>query len=317
MTKMRPAQQERKGVPCDAGPNEFVQGKARPARKIPSGRDPQPLGSRNGHSASRTGNIAPLSVPRQVWLHHHIVPEEVPVYNETLTIHRTGPLDPVVLERCLQEIVRRHEIGVLLLMAAGKSCPDRPSRPADISVASHGPSQVPKTEREAEALRLATEDARRPFDLKAGPLLRALLVSLSDQQHRIYMTLHHLIFDAVTAYRVLVPELEALYEAFSAGQASPLPEPRLQYADFACWQLRNLSPAISSEHEAYWRKQMARELPLLQWPNDGPRPTVQTHRGAIERFAFPASLVQRLRVLQPTGGSFCVHDPASWVRGCA
>ncbi len=116
------------------------------------------------------------------------------------------------------------------------------------------------------------------------------------------MTLHHLIFDAVTAYRVLVPELGALYEAFSAGQASPLPEPQLQYADFACWQRRNLSLAISSEHEAYWRKQMARELPLCQWPNDRPRPTVQTHRGAIERFAFPATLVQRLRVLSQQAG---------------
>ncbi len=75
------------------------------------GEIPSSLESRNGIAPRKTGNIAPLSVTQQqVWLHHHIVPEDIPVYNETLTIHRTGPLDPAVLERCLREIVRRHEI---------------------------------------------------------------------------------------------------------------------------------------------------------------------------------------------------------------
>src|SRR6202035_1277663 len=96
-------------------------------------------------------------------------------------------------------------------------------------------SSLPEAERETEALRLAAEDARRPFDLRTGPLLRALLVSMDAKRHRLYMTLQHLVFDAVTAYRVFVPELETLYEAFSAGKPSPLPEPRLQYADFAYW----------------------------------------------------------------------------------
>ncbi len=268
------------------------------------GEIPSSLESRNGIAPRKTGNIAPLSVTQQqVWLHHHIVPEDIPVYNETLTIHRTGPLDPAVLERCLREIVRRHEIWRTTFDGSGEELVQIvQSAPQTFPLQVMDLSQVPEAECEAEALRLATEDARRPFDLKTGRLLRALLVSLSDQQHRIYMTLHHLIFDAVTAYRVLVPELGALYEAFSAGQASPLPEPQLQYADFACWQRRNLSSGISSEHEAYWRKQMARELPLCQWPNDRPRPTVQTHRGAIERFAFPATLVQRLRVLSQQAG---------------
>src|SRR5882762_10106132 len=258
--------------------------------------------TRNGIAPRETGNSAPLSVTQQqVWLHHHIVPKDIPVYNETLTIHRTGPLDAAVLERCLQEIVRRHEIWRTTFDGSGEELVQivHPA-PETFPLQVMDLGQVPEAEREAEALLLATEDSRRPFDLKTGPLLRALLVSLSDQQHRIYMTLHHLIFDAVTAYRVLVPELEALYEAFSAGQASLLPEPRLQYADFACWQRRNLSPAISSEHEAYWRKQMAKDLPLCQWPND--RPTVQTHRGAIERFAFPPVLVQRLRILSQQAG---------------
>ncbi len=287
-----------------ADQSKFSEAKRSLLEKYLRGEIPSSLERRNGITPRETGNIAPLSVTQQqVWLHHHIVPKDIPVYNETLTIHRTGPLDPGMLERCLREIVRRHEIwrttfdsnGEELVQIVHPTPQTFPLQVMDLT-------QVPEAEREAEALWLATEDARRPFDLKTGPLLRALLVSLSDQQHRIYMTLHHLICDAVTAYRVLVPELGTLYEAFSAGQASPLPEPQLQYADFACWQRRNLSPAISSEHEAYWRKQMAGELPLCQWPNDRPRPTVETHRGAIERFAFPATLVQRLRVLSQQAG---------------
>src|SRR5260370_16838211 len=287
-------------------PDQTNSSKAKRAllEKYLRGEIPSSLESRNGIAPRKTGNIAPLSVTQQqVWLHHHIVPEDIPVYNETLTIHRTGPMDPAVLERCLREIVRRHEIWRPTFEGSGEELVQivHPA-PQTFSLQVMDLTQVPEAEREAEALRLATEDARRPFDLKTGPLLRALLVSLSDQQHRIYMTLHHLIFDAVTASRVLVPELGTLYEALSAGQASPLPELLLQYADFDCWQRRNLSSAISSEHEAYWRKQMGGELPLCQWPNERPRPTVQTHRGAIDRFAFPATLVQRLRGLSQQAG---------------
>ena len=260
--------------------------------------------NRNGIAPRETGNVAPLSLTQQqVWLHHHIVPDDVTAYNETLTIHRTGPLDPAVLERCLREIVRRHEIwrttfedrGDELVQIIHSAPQTFPLQVLDLS-------HVPEAKRGAEAQRLATEDARRRFDLKTGPLLRALLVSLSDQQHRIYMTLHHLIFDAVTAYRVLVPELETLYEAFSAGQPSPLPEPHLQYADFACWQRPDLLPTTPSENDAYWRKLMGGDLPLCQWPNDHPRPAVETHRGAIERFALPATLVRQLRATSQQAG---------------
>lgn len=277
---------------------------------------PKPSENQNDIPRRESGAVAPLSLTQQqVWLHHHIVPGEITVYNETITIHRTGTLDPAVLESCLREIVRRHEIWRTTFEVTGDDVvqivhpvPDTfPLRFIDLS-------QLPEAERDAEALRLATHDARHPFDLHTGPLLRALLISLSDQRHRIYMTLHHLIFDAVTAYSVLVPELEALYEAFSAGQPSPLPEPRLQYADFTCWQRRNLPQTNSSEHHAYWRKQMSRQIPLCHWPNDHPRPTVETHRGAIERFVLPPVLVQRLRALsQQAGVSFYMTLLAGFV----
>ena len=177
---------------------------------------------------------APVSFSQQqVWLHAQMACD-IPFYNQAMTIYRRGSLDVAVLERCLLEMIRRHEIWrttfdvirdepVQIVQPALKQFPWKV-----INL-----SALPEAEREREALRLATEDVRRPFDLKTGPLLRALLISFDDQHHRLYMTFHHLVFDGVTAYEILLPELEKLYEAFSAGKPSPLPEPTLQYADFA------------------------------------------------------------------------------------
>jgi acyl carrier protein len=244
------------------------------------------------------GEVAPVSFPQlQVWLHGQMA-LDIPFYNETMTVYRQGPLNPAVLSRCLLEIVRRHEIW-------RTTFEPRDSEP--VQIVHRIPSTFPlpvkdlrkltKPERESEAKRLATEDARRPFDLRKGPLLRALLVRMGDEEYRLYMTFHQIVFDAVTAYRLFLPELSILYEAFSAGKASPLPELAIQYGDFAYWQRKRLSQDGWSEHMAYWRKQLSGELPVLHWPIGRPRPAVESHRGAIQRFALPESLIRPLRML--------------------
>ncbi len=249
---------------------------------------------------SRMGSseTAPLSfAQQQVWLHGQMT-GDTPFYNETMTVHRQGPLDVTVLERCLQEITRRHEIWRTTFEA-------RASEPAQIV---HPPPagfplrvvdlrRLPENDRAAEAKRLATIDARRPFDLRTGPLVRALLVRTDNEQHRLYMTIHQIVFDAVTAYRVLLPELVSLYEAFASGRPSPLPEPCLQYTDFAEWQRKVRTTESWSEDLAYWRRQLAGDLPLLQWPADRQRPAIESHHGAIERFTLSPSLVQQLNNL--------------------
>ena len=246
---------------------------------------------------------APVSFSQQqVWLHAQMACD-IPFYNQAMTIYRRGSLDVAVLERCLLEMIRRNEIWrttfdvirdepVQIVQPALKQFPWKV-----INL-----SALPEAEREREALRLATEDVRRPFDLKTGPLLRALLISFDDQHHRLYMTFHHLVFDGVTAYEILLPELEKLYEAFSAGKPSPLPEPTLQYADFAYWQRKKLSPEVWSSDLGYWRQQLGGELPSCQWPNDRPRPIVESHRGAVERFVLPVDVAQRIRVSSQQAG---------------
>jgi len=116
-------------------------------------------------------------------------------------------------------------------------------------------------------MRLATEDARRPFDLKNGPLLRALLVRIDDEQFRLYMTVHQIIFDAVTAYRVFLPEWRRFTRPL--WPTSPRHCRNFPISMRLClWQRKRSSDHTGAKHIAYWRKQLAGELSPLEWPND-------------------------------------------------
>lgn len=242
------------------------------------------------------GGAVPLSqAQRQVWVHSQMA-GGMPFYNETITVYRNGPLDLTVLQRCLLEIIRRHEIW----RTTFDNTVDGPLQivhpaPRAVSLPVHDLRATGEANRQQEAERLATEDARRPFDLKTGPLMRALLVRTGDEQYRLYMTLHQIIFDAVTAYNVFLPELVTLYEAFSEDRPSPLPELAIQYGDFAYWQQKSFH--AMPEHVAYWRKQLGGELPMLRWPNDGLRPSVESHRGAVQRFKLPENVIGPLRLV--------------------
>ena len=270
----------------------------------------QILGNRPSIPRRPPGELVPLSCfQQQVWVHSQIA-GNVPIYNEAITIYRRGPLDIGVLERCLGEITRRHEIWrttfdtinekpVQIVQAARSGFP---LRTIDLRY-------LRGAERAAQATALAAEDARRPFNLKQGPLVRATLVRMDDEEYRLYLTFHQIVFDATSAYRVFLPELATLYEALSAGSPSPLLDPILQYGDFACWQQKNLGAEVWSEQLSFWRKNLSGELPLLQWPNDRARPMYQTYRGSIQRFEFDSSLIASLR-------TFCRRERVSSYMTC-
>lgn len=252
----------------------------------------------------------PLSFSQQqVWLHSKMAGNSS-VYNEAITIVRTGPLDTRVLERCLVEIVRRHEIWRTTFDAKDGQ-PFQVVHPASdhFPLTSIDLRTLPDSERAIEATSLAVQDAHEPFDLKKGPLLRATLVQTRDEEYRLYVTFHQIVFDAVSAYRVLLPELAALYEAFSAGKPSPLADPLLQYGDFAYWQQKSLGTNDWSRQLSFWRTHLSGELPTLQWPNQGARPAYQTHRGAIHRFRFDSTVTDPLT-------SFCRQEGISSYMAC-
>ena len=239
----------------------------------------------------------PLSAEQNhVWLHASMAPD-LPLYNETVTIHRTGSFDLPAFERALNEILRRHAIwrASFDLRSGQPRAVIHPElrlrlRPIDLR-------HLPPTQRDDEALRIATAHARQPFDLEEGPLLRTLLVRLADDEHRLYMALHHLIFDGVSLVRVMMPELTALYAAYSRGETPKLPEPRLQYADYAVWQQRQLATRSMSRELAYWRQKLAGDLPELTLPTDRPPTAALSRRGAMETFSLSPELTTALRSL--------------------
>jgi amino acid adenylation domain-containing protein len=253
--------------------------------------------ARGGITPRPGGATAPLSFPQQqLWLHAQLAPD-LPLYNEPVTIHYAGRLDVGALERSLAEIIRRHSAWRTSFSVVDGELRQVIHSPPVLALPTVDLRHLPRASREGEALRIATEDALRPFDLERGPLVRATLVRLADDEHRLFLTLHHIIFDGVALYRVFLPELATLYEAFAAGRPSPLAEPPVQYTDFARWQ-RESQPGSETwtGQLAYWRRSLA-GAPMLALPTDRPRPAVQTFRGAMETLAFSKTTTEALRAL--------------------
>ena len=244
-------------------------------------------------------NPVPLSLSQEeVWRLDQIAGKLTPLHNESITIHRHGSCDPELLRRSLTEIVRRHEIWRTTYTEVNGGLaqivhPASESFPLAVSDLRN----LPAHERERAAVAVATEDAKLPFDLIQGPLIRVRLISLRDHEHRISVTAHQSVIDGITVFDIFPTELTTLYESFASGRPSPLPELKAQFADFACWQRQRLTEEVKESQLAYWQRKLAGELPVLRWPNVGARPAQQTYRGAMHAFTMPRELAQSLKDL--------------------
>jgi amino acid adenylation domain-containing protein len=237
----------------------------------------------------------PLSADqRQVWLHAIMAPD-MPLYNESITIHRFGSFDRRAMERSVNEILRRHEAWRTAFVEEGGVLVQRVREHQDILLPYDDVSHLPEAERDAAALAIGQEDARRAIDLSDAPLFRARIVKLADDNHRLYFTLHHIIFDGVAIYRVIVPELAKLYDAFARGAPSPLPMPALQYGDYTIWQQEHLKSAPIQKQIDYWRKTLADAPPKLELVGDRTKPARPTHAGSMEVFEIPNDLIENLK----------------------
>jgi len=246
---------------------------------------------------------APVSLSQQqVWLRSQITAGMPPLYNESITIYRRGPLDVAALQRGFNEMIRRHEAWRTTFDVVGTQPVQVVHPPGEVPFRIVDVSGTPESTREAEALRLGTEDARPPFDLKHGPLVRATLVRLADQDHRLFLTMHQLIVDGISVYDIIPSELSTLYEAFSNDRPSPLPELPVQFADFAVWQRHWVQGQALANQVSYWRQKLAGDLPVLHWPNNRPRPARQTYKGSIKPFTLPMTLTSALRELSQMEG---------------
>ncbi|MDQ6621886.1 MAG: amino acid adenylation domain-containing protein [Verrucomicrobiota bacterium] len=221
------------------------------------------------------------------------------IYNEPITIHRRGPLNVAALERSFTEVVRRHEAWRTTFEWAGaEGVQIVQSAPAHIKIPFVDLRAHPKPEE--EALRLASADARQPFDFARGPMYRLRLVRLREDEHRFFITLHHIIFDGVSLYRVLLPELLNGYESFAKNESPALPELPMQYPDYAVWQ-RNSIREIPPEQFSFWKTAL-HDLPVLELKTDHARPAAQTYAGAMEVFEIAADTSAALKVLSDEQG---------------
>src|SRR5262249_46822494 len=154
-------------------------------------------------------------------------------------------------------------------------------------------THLPEAERETHAKALASEEAQLPFDLAEGPLVRGSLLRLGAEDHVLLLTMHHIVSDG-WSMTVFFRELTLLYEAFASGQPSPLPEPTIQYADFAVWQRNWLQGEVLAQQLAYWKGQLGGVSPL-ELPTDKPRSTAHSFHGANQQVRLPRELADKLQ----------------------
>gem|GEM_PF-3326257 len=249
------------------------------------------------------GALKPLSfAQRRLWFLDQLEPDN-PFYNVSGASSLQGFLNPALAARAFGEVVRRHDTLRTSFHDADGD--------ARLVIAAPGPWTLPLVDLSAlpaeaardETMRLARAEARRPFDLGRSPLLRTTLVRIANEEHALLTTMHHIISDG-WSNNLFLREMVALYDAYSQGRPSPLPELPIQYTDFAAWQIEQLEKGILGEQLATWRRRLEGLPPSIDLPTDWPRPVAQTFRGARIPSFLPDTLTADLRRLgREVGGT--------------
>jgi amino acid adenylation domain-containing protein len=251
------------------------------------------------HPLPRAGSL-PLSFTQErLWFLDQLAPGTA-TYNIPAAFRLTGRLDIAALGQSLNAIVQRHEV----LRTTFRAIEGQPVQ----VIASPLTLPLPVVEiygeaapiRQATLLRLATEEARQPFDLARGPLIRTTLLRLGEEEHVLLLTMHHIVSDG-WSMGVFFQELAALYTTCLANSPASLSALPIQYADFAQWQRQCFQEGLLETQLAYWRQQLAGLLPL-DLPTDHPRPRLQTYRGTKQSLGLPPHTTEALKALSRQEG---------------
>jgi amino acid adenylation domain-containing protein len=249
----------------------------------------------------RQGDLALSFAQQRLWFFDRLEPG-LSAYNLPAAIRLAGRLNFAALEQSINEIVKRHETLRTTFGEAG----GRPMQVIAPSLKIELPlidlRALPASERDSEVRRLVTAEAQRPFDLSQGPLLRATVLQLSDEEHVGLLTMHHIVSDGWSA-GILIREVATLYFAFCTGGASPLPALPIQYADFACWQRQALQGQFLEAQIAYWMERLAGAPAAIDLIADHPRPAMQSFRGAHQSRVLPKHLQQGFKSLSRQAGT--------------
>ncbi|HYH82412.1 MAG TPA: amino acid adenylation domain-containing protein [Longimicrobium sp.] len=233
-------------------------------------------------------------------------------YTMLYSLRLRGPLDAAALGRAFTALVARHEVLRTVFAAPGGEPVQVVLPPAPVPLPRVDLRGLPAGEAEARARRIAAAEARRPFDLARGPMLRTTLARLGDREHVLVFALHHIVADGLSV-EVLVREVSAAYEAYAAGREPGLPPLPLQYADFAVWQRARLTDQVVAAQVAYWRERLAGAPPLLEIPTDRPRAPGLSQQAGVVPFTLPATTAGALRELgRREGATLFMVILAAW-----
>ena len=238
--------------------------------------------------------VLPTSLAqKRYWQLDQLVPGN-PALNVPLALRLAGPLDVAALEQALAGLVTRHEILRATFGRVGGDVMQITKSEANVRVDVVDLSGVATAEGERRIEEIILEEARKPFSLAAGPLLRASLIRRSPVEHVLLVTMHHIVCDG-WSNGILVREVGEFYRAAVEGGEAQLPELPIQFADYSNWQREWLSGEKFEEAFAYWRGKLAGPLPPLEIPTDRPRRRGANAPGVFETLLLEKSLSEALR----------------------
>ncbi|MEG4634368.1 condensation domain-containing protein, partial [Microcoleus sp. AR_TQ3_B6] len=242
--------------------------------------------------AKESKSLFPLSQGQQaLWFLYKLVPHSW-AYNTLFTARIQSPVDIPALRRTLQALISRHP-------SLRTTYTERDGKPfgqihEDVEV------QVEEIDASTwnwdELKEQVTQEARRPFNLEQGSVMRVSLFTRSPKDHILMLAIHHIASD-FWSLLILMDELRVLYSAENTGTEASLPPQNLSYVDYVHWQNQMLAGAAGERLWAYWREQLAGELPVINLPTDRPRSPVQTYQGASHNFRLTEELTQQLKGL--------------------
>jgi amino acid adenylation domain-containing protein len=253
---------------------------------------------------SRTASgLLPLSASQsQLWYLSQLAPDSR-AFNEVIEIRKTGALDVDALRRALSAVVARHD-ALRTTFDSVDGVPHQIVRePTEVDLPFSDLSDLRPQDAVARAVEIVAADSLPAYDLADGPLIRPRLIRIAEEDHRLYLGLHHLIWDGTTLKRIVFPELVALYRSFATGLPSSLPDPEAQYADYTTWQLEWLRQPEVAARITRWRSRLAGVAPT-QLPLDHPRPPRQRFVGGTIPLTIDHTTVEGLRrTAQAAGGT--------------
>ncbi|MDR8369536.1 non-ribosomal peptide synthetase [Pseudomonas lactis] len=253
------------------------------------------------HALSRQEDLPQSLAQNRLWITWQLDPHSS-AYTIPGALHLRGELDENALRHSFQQLIQRHEALRTRFFERDGQAFQRVEAAADFELPIIDLSDLPHAEREARAQQVREEQARNPFDLEKGPLLRVTLVRLDDEEHQLLVTLHHIIADG-WSLNILIDEFSRLYAAAAQGQPLELPPLAVQYADYGSWQRQWLAEGEGQRQLAYWKAQLGDEHPALNLATDHPRAAQHWHSASRHRQRLDARLSAAIRQTAQTHDS--------------